>query len=51
MQCFLQNKKRQALNQKIPYLGIFGMQFRKIIVIFEIVTPVLSKRKVLFAQK
>ena len=35
----------------MPYMDIFGLQFRKTLVILEISTLELSKRKVLFKNK
>ena len=38
MQTVLQREKKMNLGTKMPYLGILGMEFGKIIIMFEIGT-------------
>ena len=38
MKSFIQTQKYLHLGQKLLYLGIFGLEFEKVIVIFEIST-------------
>ena len=48
VQNFAQKQKCLNLGPKMPYLGIFGLELSKIIVIFEISTIKLVKKESLY---